>query len=115
MKTLGHLNIMVSQMPIHILQSLQVGIFHEIRLCVDEANKEMTKVMDERAQIQQQYEIALQEKSEVAEKVEGVMKEKNEAEERVEKSLKEKDEVEKMAQKNKRLSKSCIRKFQKYH
>jgi phage shock protein A len=99
MKTLSHLNILVSQMPIHILQSLQVGILHEIRLHADEANQEMTKVMDERAQLQQQYETSLQQKSEVEGKVEGVMKEKNEAEERAKKALKEKDEAEIMAQK----------------
>jgi hypothetical protein len=54
MKTLSHLNILVSQMPIHILQSLQVGIMHEIRLHADLTNRELTKVMDERAQMQQQ-------------------------------------------------------------
>jgi hypothetical protein len=32
MKTMSHLNILVSQMPIHILQILQIGILHEIRL-----------------------------------------------------------------------------------
>jgi hypothetical protein len=51
MKTLSHLNILVSQMPIHIIQSLQVGILHDIRLCRNKANREMTKVMDERAQL----------------------------------------------------------------
>jgi hypothetical protein len=56
MKTMSHLNILVSWIPIHILQILKIGIFHEIRLCADEANQEMTKVMDERAQLQQQYE-----------------------------------------------------------
>jgi hypothetical protein len=85
MKTLSHLNILVSQMPIHILQSLQIGILHEIRLHADEANWEMTKVMDERAQLQQQYATVLQQKSEVEGKVEGAMKEKNEAKERARK------------------------------
>jgi hypothetical protein len=68
MKTLSHLNILVSRMPIHILQSLQIGILHEIRLCADEENWEMTKVMDERAQLQQQYATTLQQKRKLKEK-----------------------------------------------
>jgi hypothetical protein len=99
MKTLSHLNILVSQIPIHILQSLQIGIFHEIRLHADEENREMTKVMDERAQLQKQYATTLQQKSEVEGKVEAAMKEKNEAKERAKKALKEKDEAEIMVQK----------------
>jgi seryl-tRNA synthetase len=59
----------------------------------------LTKVTDERAQLQQEYEIALQEKCEVAKKVERVMKEKNEVEERVETTIKVKEEAKKMAQK----------------
>jgi hypothetical protein len=47
MKTLSHLNVLVPQMPIHILHSLQVGIFHDIRLYTDEENWEMIKVMNE--------------------------------------------------------------------
>jgi hypothetical protein len=59
MKTLSHLNILVSKMPTHILQSLQVSILHEIRLSAYEEHREMTKVMDERAQLQQQYATTL--------------------------------------------------------
>jgi len=80
MKTLSHLNILVSQIPIHILQILKIGILHEIRLRAYEAKQEITKLMNERDQLQQQYEISIQKKREVEGKVEGAMKEKDEAE-----------------------------------
>jgi hypothetical protein len=57
----------------------------------------MTKVMDERAQLKQEYATNLQQKSEIEEKVEGVMKENNEHEESAKKYLKYKDDVEIMA------------------
>jgi hypothetical protein len=50
---LRHMNIVVSQMPIHILQDLQIGLLQEIKIRGDEAHHEMTKIMDERAQLQQ--------------------------------------------------------------
>jgi hypothetical protein len=53
MKALSHMNIVVTWIPIKILQSLQIGILHEIRLHANEANREMTKVIDEMAQLQQ--------------------------------------------------------------
>jgi hypothetical protein len=39
MKKLIQLNILVLHMPIHILQILQIGIFHENKLHVDEVNR----------------------------------------------------------------------------
>jgi hypothetical protein len=54
---LGHLNIVVSRMSIQILQDLQIGILQEIKSRGDEAHQELTKIMDERAQLQQQYDI----------------------------------------------------------
>jgi hypothetical protein len=39
-------------MSIHILQDLQIGMLQEIRIRGDEAHQEMTKIMDERAQLQ---------------------------------------------------------------
>jgi len=64
MKTLIHLNILVSRMPVHLLQSLEIGILNEIRLSAYEENREMTKVMDERAQLQQQYATTFHQKRE---------------------------------------------------
>jgi hypothetical protein len=97
MNIVSHLNILVSQMPIHILQILQIGIFHEIELCADEEKWEMTKLMDEGTQWKQKYSTSLQKKSELKGRVEETMKDKNEAEERARKSLKEKDKASIMA------------------
>jgi hypothetical protein len=47
--------------------------------------------MEERAHLQQQYDIALQQKKEFECLVEEVMEDKNKVKERVKKSLKEKD------------------------
>jgi hypothetical protein len=44
-KVISHLNIVVSWIPIHIFQGLQIGIFHDIRLQGEEAHRELTKVM----------------------------------------------------------------------
>jgi phage shock protein A len=52
------------------------------------------KIMDERDQLQQQYDTALQQKKEVEGLVEEVIKDKIKVEKRVNKCLKEKDEVE---------------------
>jgi len=56
-KTLKNIGVMNAYT--HKLQSLKIGILHEIRLHADEANWEMTKVINERAQFQQQYATAL--------------------------------------------------------
>jgi hypothetical protein len=82
MKTLSHLNILVSRMPTKILQRLQISIMQEIRLCAELACKELIKVMGEKEETQQKYTTSLQEKIEVKEKVEKSLKEKNEVEEK---------------------------------
>jgi hypothetical protein len=92
--SLGHLNLVVSRMPIEILQDLQTCLLQAIKNKGEEAKKEITGIMDERVQLQQQYDVTLQQKKEFEVQVEEVLKDKTEAKERLKKSLKEKDEVE---------------------
>jgi seryl-tRNA synthetase len=59
----------------------------------------ITRIMDERAQLQKQYDVVLQQKKKVEGQLDEVLKGKNKFEERVKKYLKEKDEVESITQK----------------
>jgi len=99
MNKVSHLNILVSWIPIHLLQILKIGIFHEIKLWGDEAHCELTKVINESTYLHQQYDIALQQKREFEGRVEEAMEDNNEEKERLRKDLKEKDEVDIMVQK----------------
>jgi seryl-tRNA synthetase len=93
------MNLVVSRFPMRRLQDLQVGLLQEIQNRGEKAHQELTRIMDERVQLQQQYDVVLQQKKEVEGWVKEVLKDKTEVEERVKKSLKEKDEVEAIAQK----------------
>jgi chromosome segregation ATPase len=62
-------------------------------------NRDLDRIRDERAQVQAQYDMALQQKKEIEGRIEEVMKNKEGAEERAMKALQEKEEVEAMVQK----------------
>jgi hypothetical protein len=71
------------------------------------------RVMDERVQLQEQYDIVLQQKKEFEGWVEEVLKDKNEAKERVRKSLKEKDEAETISKKTQAVVQKLYKAIQK--
>jgi hypothetical protein len=48
---LGHLNIVVSKMPMQRLQDLQAGLLQEMKNRGEEAHRELERIRDERAQL----------------------------------------------------------------
>jgi hypothetical protein len=62
---LGHLNLVVSRLSMRRLQDLQVGLLQEIQNRGEKAHQELMRMMDERVQLQQQYDVVLQQKKEV--------------------------------------------------
>jgi DNA repair exonuclease SbcCD ATPase subunit len=98
-KVLGQLNIVISKLPIQRLQDLQEELVQEIKNRGDAVNRDLERIRDERAQVQAQYDMALQQKKEIEGRIEEVMKNNEGDEERAMKSLQEKDEVEAMVQK----------------
>jgi exonuclease VII large subunit len=96
---LGHLKIVISRMSMQKLQDLQAGLVQEIRNRGEEEHRELERIRDERAQLQEKYDTTLQQKREVEGRVEEALKKKYEVEERVEMTVKEKDEVESMVKK----------------
>jgi hypothetical protein len=84
---LSYLNIVVSWMSMQRLQDLKAGLVQEMRDKGDEEQKEMERIRDERAQLQEQYDTTLQQEREGEGRVEEVLKNKYEAEERTKKSL----------------------------
>lgn len=86
-------------MSIQILQYFQIGLLQDIKNKGDEEHHELTKMIDERAQLQQQYNVAIQQKKEIEGRVEEIMKDKNKADKMASKDFKEKDEAKILAQK----------------
>jgi hypothetical protein len=50
---LGYLNIVISRMPMQRLQDLQEGLLQEMKNRGEEAHREMERIRDERAQLQE--------------------------------------------------------------
>jgi hypothetical protein len=50
---LGYLNIVVSRMPMQRLQDLQEGLLQEMKNRGEEAHRELERIRDERAQLQE--------------------------------------------------------------
>jgi len=96
---LGHLNIIISRIPMQQLQYLQAGLVKEIRNRGEEEQRELERIGDEWAQLQEKYDTTLQQKREVKGRVEEALKKKYVTEERFDIVVKEKDKVESMAKK----------------
>jgi hypothetical protein len=50
---LGHMNIVISRIPIQILQYFQMGLLQEIKSRGYESHQALTKMIEERDQLQQ--------------------------------------------------------------
>jgi len=94
---LSHMDLLVSQIPITVLQCLHIGIAQEIQFHVESSSTELEKVAVKNTKLQQEYAIALKEKTAAGEKDDRILKEKIEAEEKADRMLKEKREVEEKA------------------
>jgi predicted nucleic acid-binding Zn-ribbon protein len=75
---LGHLKIVISRMSMQKLQDLQAGLVQEIRNIGEEEHRELERIRDEWAQLQEKYDTTLQQKREVEGRVEEALKKKYE-------------------------------------
>jgi len=75
-KALGQLNIVLSKIPIQILQDLQTQLVQEIKNGGDTMNQDLERLRDERAQVQEKYDISLQQKKDIEGRIEEVLNNK---------------------------------------
>jgi hypothetical protein len=77
---LGHMKIVVSRMSMQKLQDLQGGLVKEIKNRGEEDNKELERIRDKRAQLQDKYDTTLQQKREFEGRIEEALKNKDKVE-----------------------------------
>jgi hypothetical protein len=67
---LGQLNIIISKISIQISHDLQADLVQEIKNKGDSMNQDLEILRDERAQVQEHYDMALQQKKEIEGQIE---------------------------------------------
>jgi hypothetical protein len=65
-RALGHIDLVLSQLPIEVLQELQMSVTQEMNSCAEKTSSELVKVMDRKCALEMEYNKVKQECDEVA-------------------------------------------------